>query len=289
MINKIENILLKLGSLDRRVIFIIIALSVTIPLIKPNWVALPIVAKPDTIKVFDELNKLNKNDKVIVSFEYGPSTMPEIHPMSIALLRHLFAMDVLVYGFALWPDGNFMSTEAFSKVALEMDKEYDKHYVNLGYKPGGEAVIKGIASDIKTMYTVDLLGNEVKKLNMMDGVKNISDFDFVVSLSAGDPGSKQWVQFGTDPKQIPFTTGCTSIQVTDIIPYVETNQIRGILAGMPGAAEYEQLVYNKFSQYDFSGEATGMMSAQSISHIVIVLFIIFGNITYYILRKRGEE
>ena len=289
MINKIENILLKLGSLDRRVIFIIIALSVTIPLIKPNWVALPIVAKPDTIKVFDELNKLNKNDKVIVSFEYGPSTMPEIHPMSIALLRHLFAMDVLVYGFALWPDGNFMSTEAFSKVALEMDKEYDKHYVNLGYKPGGEAVIKGIASDIKTMYTVDLLGNEVKKLNMMDGVKNISDFDFVVSLSAGDPGSKQWVQFGTDPKQIPFTTGCTSIQVTDIIPYVETNQIRGILAGMPGAAEYEQLVYSKFSQYDFSGEATAMMSAQSISHIVIVLFIIFGNITYYILRKRGEK
>ena len=289
MINRIENILLKLGSLDRRVIFIIIALSVTIPLIKPNWVALPIVAKPDTIKVFDELNKLNKNDKVIVSFEYGPSTMPEIHPMSIALLRHLFAMDVLVYGFALWPDGNFMSTEAFSKVALEMDKEYDKHYVNLGYKPGGEAVIKGIASDIKTMYTVDLLGNEVKKLNMMDGVKNISDFDFVVSLSAGDPGSKQWVQFGTDPKQIPFTTGCTSIQVTDIIPYVETNQIRGILAGMPGAAEYEQLVYSKFSHYNFSGEATGMMSAQSISHIVIVLFIIFGNITYYILRKRGKE
>ncbi len=289
MKDKIENILIKLGSLDRRVIFIIIALSVTIPLIKPNWVALPIIAKPETIKVFEELEQLKAKDKVIVSFEYGPSTMPEIHPMSIALLRHLFSKDILIYGFALWPDGNFMSIDAFTEVALEMNKEYDEHYVNLGYKPGGEAVIKGIASDIRTMYTVDLLGTDIDKLKLMDGIKNISDFDYVISLSAGDPGSKQWVQFATDPKSIPFTTGCTSIQVTDIIPYVETNQIRGILAGMPGAAEYESLVYDAYKEYNFTGDATGMMSAQSISHIAIVLFIIFGNVTYFILRKRGKE
>ena len=289
MKDKIENILIKLGSLDRRVIFIIIALSVTIPLIKPNWVALPIIAKPETIKVFEELEQLKPQDKVIISFEYGPSTMPEIHPMSVALLRHLFSKDVLIYGFALWPDGNFMSIDAFEEVASDMNKEYDEHYVNLGYKPGGEAVIKGIASDIKSMYTVDLLGNDINKLKLMNGIKNISNFDFVISLSAGDPGSKQWVQYATDPKNIPFTTGCTSIQVTDIIPYVETNQIRGILAGMPGAAEYESLVYDAYKEYNFTGDATGMMSAQSISHIVIVLFIILGNITYFILRKRGKE
>ena len=30
--------------------------------------------------------------------------------------------------------------------------------------------------------------------------------------------------------------------VTDAIPYVESGQLKGILAGMPGAAEYENLV-----------------------------------------------
>ena len=63
--------------------------------------------------------------------------MPEIHPMAIAILRHLFSKDILVYGFALWPDGNFMSTDAFSEVASEMGKKYDEDYVNLGFKPGG--------------------------------------------------------------------------------------------------------------------------------------------------------
>ena len=285
----IEKFLIKLGSLDRRIIFIIIALSVCIPLLYPDLVKLPVIPKKDTVKVFQEIENLKERDKVIVSFEYGPSTMPEIHPMAIAILRHLFSKDILVYGFALWPDGNFMSTDAFSEVASEMGKKYDEDYVNLGFKPGGEAVIKGIASDIRTMYTVDLLGNEIKDLQLMQEIKNIENFDYVISLSAGDPGSKQWVQYATDPKKIPFTTGCTSIQVTDIIPYVENNQIRGILAGMPGAAEYENLVYSKYNQYNFKGEATGMMSAQSIAHLMIVIFIVFGNITYFLKRKRGAK
>ena len=110
--------------------------------------------------------------------------MPEIHPMSIALLRHLFSKDILIYGFALWPDGNFMSIDAFTEVALEMNKEYDEHYVNLGYKPGGEAVIKGIASDIRTMYTVDLLGTDIDKLKLISA-EDVND-------SAREVLNKSW-------------------------------------------------------------------------------------------------
>jgi len=118
---------------------------------------------------------------------------------------------------------------------------------------------------------------------------NIEDFDFVFSLSAGYPGSTEWVQFACDPKNIPLSTGCTSIQATDILPYVKNGQIRGILAGMPGAAEYESLVEEELQKMDINikpGKASGMMAAQSIAHVVIVLFIILGNITYYITRKQ---
>ena len=182
----------------------------------------------------------------------------------------------------------FYVTDAFLEVSKDLAIVYDQDYVNLGYKPGGEAVIKGIASDIATMYTIDLSGKPIDDLEMMQGITNITDFDFVISLSAGDPGSKQWVQYATDPKGIPFTTGCTSIQVTDIIPYVENNQILGILAGMPGAAQYEKLVEDELTRigiHSTSGKASSMMSAQSIAHIVIVFFIILGNISYFINRK----
>ena len=109
----IERIFILLGSLDRRIIFLTVGLSVLIPLLKPEWINLPIRPRPESQTVFDELNKLNEGDKVLLSFDYGPSTKPEIHPMSIAILKHLYAKNIQVYGFALWPDGNFMSTEVF--------------------------------------------------------------------------------------------------------------------------------------------------------------------------------
>ena len=185
-----------------------------------------------------------------------------------------------------------MATDAFSVVADKYSKKYGIDYVNLGYKPGGEAVVKGLASDIRTMYTVDLLGNDIDDLEIMEDVNNLLDFDFIFSLSAGYPGSKEWVQFATDPLGIPMSTGCTSIQVTDIIPYVENDQIKGILSGMPGAAEYEQLVMNALESRGFpitAGKASVNMAAQSITHIVIVVLIILGNITYYITRKSVKK
>ena len=288
----IKKIFILLGSLDRRIIFLIVGLSVLIPLLKPEWVDLPIRPTPESQIVFDEINKLNAGDKMLLSFEYSPSTKPEIHPMAIAILKHLYAKNIQVYGFALWPDGNFMSTEAFSEVSDDYDKKYGVDYVNLGYKPGGEAVIKGIASDIRTLYTVDLQGTSINDIPMMKDVVNIEDFDFVFSLSAGYPGSKEWVQYACDPNNIPLSTGCTSIQVTDIMPYVENDQIRGILAGMPGAAEYESLVEAELQKMEIAGkpgEASGMMAAQSIAHVVIVLFIIFGNISYFITRKKNRK
>ena len=288
----IKKIFIALGSLDRRIIFLIVGLSVLIPLLKPEWIDLPIRPTPESQIVFDEINKLNAGGKMLLSFEYSPSTKPEIHPMAIAILKHLYAKNIQVYGFALWPDGNFMSTEAFSEVSDDYDKKYGVDYVNLGYKPGGEAVIKGIASDIRTLYTVDLQGTSINDIPMMKDVVNIEDFDFVFSLSAGYPGSKEWVQYACDPNNIPLSTGCTSIQVTDIMPYVENDQIRGILAGMPGAAEYESLVEAELQKMEIAGkpgEASGMMAAQSIAHVVIVLFIIFGNISYFITRKKNRK
>ncbi len=288
----LKKIFIALGSMDRRFIFLLVGLSVLLPKLYPDLFTLPIKASSHSQRVFDEIDALKEDSKVLVSFEYGPSTKPEIHPSAIALLNHLFSKNVKVYAVALWPDGNFMATEAFSQVADGYGKKYGVDYVNLGYKPGGEAVVKGLASDIRTMYTVDLLGNEIDNIEMMEDVKNLLDLDFIFSLSAGYPGSKEWVQFACDPLGIPMSTGCTSIQVTDIIPYVENDQIKGILSGMPGAAEYEQLVQDALNERGIvvsPGKASINMAAQSMAHVVIVLLIILGNITYYLTRKSGKK
>jgi len=291
-----------LGKLDRRLIFLIIGLSVLLPLLYPNLVKLPIKIDSNTQIVFDSISSLDEGDKVLVSFAYGASTKPEIHPMAISLFNHLFSKGVKVYIVSLWPESPIMAEQAINSV-IESDLfniENGVDYVMFDYKVGGFVVIKGIADNFREIYKQDFRGISIESLPIMKGINDVKDFDWVFDFSAGVPGNAEWVQYACDPKNVPLSSGCTSIMVTDAIPYIESKQLQGILAGMPGAAEYEKLVYdfvleeknknNKFINQNSEikiGKASSRMSAQSVAHIVMVLFIIIGNISYFYSRKNN--
>jgi hypothetical protein len=280
-VSGLRDSIIRMGNLDRRIIFLVIAVIVILPLFFP--LGLPIRATSSSREVFETIENLKEEDKALVSFEYGPATKPEIHPMSIAVLSHLFRKNVKVYVTCLWPDGQFMAQEALKEVAEEQyHKIYGEDYVLLGYRPGAEAVVKGIVSDLRTLYTIDAYGTLINEIPMMEGVERFADFDFLFSASAGYPGTVEWVQYAADPTGVIMSTGTTSIQVNEVMPYVQSGQIHGILGGMPGAAEYESLIGQV-------GTGTSGMDAQSIAHLAIVCFIIFGNITYFLQRQKQKK
>ena len=57
----LNKIFIKLGQLDRRFIFLLIGLSVLIPLLKPDWINIPIKTTYNSKIVFQELNNLNSD------------------------------------------------------------------------------------------------------------------------------------------------------------------------------------------------------------------------------------
>tara|TARA_B100000470_G_C19691460_1_gene346702 strand:- start:31 stop:876 length:846 start_codon:yes stop_codon:yes gene_type:complete len=279
--NYLIDLILKLGTVDRRWIFLVIGIVVIIPLFFP--LGLPIRATATTQQVYDTIDALPHGSKVLVSCEYGPSTKPEIHPMTLAVMRHLFKNKHKVYVTCLWPDGQFLAEEALDQVGgEEYGLKYGEDYVLLGFRPGNEAVVKGIVSNLRKVYTIDSRGTKVTEIPMMDGIHRFEDFDFLFSASAGYPGTIEWVQYAVDPTDVPMSTGTTSIQVNEVMPYVAAGQVNGILAGMPGAAEYEALI-------GVPGIGTSGMDAQSVAHLVIVLFIVLGNIGYFIERQRSKK
>ena len=297
-----KNYILKLGNLDRRIIFLLIGLTVLIPLINPNLIDLPLGEDRNTRVVYDSISNLNTNDKVLISFAYGASTKPEVHPMAVGLLNHLFSKGVKVYIVSLWPESPIMAEQAISSVRNSnlFSIEDGIDYVMFDYKVGGFVVIKGIADNFRDIYQQDKNGKSINDLPIMEGIYDVTDFDFVFDFSAGVPGNAEWVQYACDPKNVPLSSGCTSIMVTDAIPYVESGQLKGILAGMPGAAEYEKMVYDfmvneQINNNSFinpqgnivKGKAYARMSAQSVAHLLMVLFIVIGNIAYYYSRKES--
>ena len=181
-----------------------------------------------------------------------------------------------------------MAKDALKTINEEYDLVEHEDYVLLGFRPGNEAIVKGLASDLRKVFTVDAAQKPISEIPMMEGINNLNDFQFMFTGSAGYPGTFEWVQYGADPTGVPLSSGTTSIQVNEVMPYVQSGQLKGILAGMPGAAEYERLVEIKLNDMGINlvpGKASSMMSAQSIAHIMIVLFIVLGNVAYFINRK----
>ena len=105
------------------------------------------------------------------------------------------------------------------------------------------------------------------------------DFKFIVDFSAGDPGVPYWVMIAASRYHMPLGAGCTAVSAPNFYPYLDAGQLVGLMGGMKGAAEYEILL-------GVSGLATSGMDAQSAAHVVIIFFIVFGNVVYFMLRKR---
>ena len=75
-----------LVSLDRRIIYLLIAIGTTIPILIP--IGFPVSSTPPVRSLFEKIETLGPDNVLLVSFDYGPTTAPENSPMVEAVLRH---------------------------------------------------------------------------------------------------------------------------------------------------------------------------------------------------------
>lgn len=285
-------IIQKLASLDRRWIFLMMLLAVAIPIL----LELEFPEKPTKLAqdVFDVVEQLKPGDKVLLAFDYDPASEGELGPMATSFILHCANKNLKMYFLSLFPVGPQMVEEGISKVILTdfPDLVYGEDYVNLGYKPGYEGVIKVIMTDLRELYTTDARGQNIDQIPMCKGVESIQDMELIINVSAGYPGSKEWVQYGVTayPDKIQMVAGVTGVQAPYMYPYLP-KQLRGILGAIKGAAEYETLVNEKYIEGDPKPEyreGVRRMGPQLIAHLLMIFLILAGNVLFF-LQKRIQR
>jgi hypothetical protein len=269
-----------LSNIDRRIIFLFIAAAVAIPILIP--MGLPVKVSPQARGIYEEVEKLPDGSNVLLAFDYDPAAAPECHPMALAFLRHCFAKHHKVFIIALWPQGAQLAVSALEQVTREFDVKYGEDYINLGYKAGGMVVINSMGTSIPAVFPNDMEGRPISQFPIMTRVKSLKDFAIILDLSAGDPGIPAWVAVANSIYRRPVAGGCTAVSAPQFYPYLQTHQLVGLLGGLRGAAEYEVLI-------DRPDKGVRRMGSQSIAHLVIIIFIIFANISYVVLRRRERR
>lgn len=279
-----------LKTLDRRWIFLLIGLSVVIPTLL-QW-RVPESPGQFSQDVFNEIEKLQPGDKVLMAWDYDPTTEGELSPMAAAFAKQVAARKAKMYFITLIPLGPQMIDKTFDEIIKPdyPDLVYGKDYVNLGFKSGYEGVIKVIITNLRGLYTTDARGINIDQIPMCRDVKSIQDMKLIVNVSGSYPGTKEWVQYAVTPYQqkLKMVGGCTGVQAPLLFPYIP-DQLGGLLVGIKGAAEYEQLVVDKYltekpddPRFSF---ARKRMGPQSVAHLVMIGLIILGNIVYFCEKK----
>lgn len=245
--------------------------------------------------VFDEIESLQAGDKVLMAWDYDPSTEGELGPMATAFVRHCCEKKLKMYFITLLPVGPQMIENSISEI-INADfpgLTYGEDYVNLGYKSGYEGVIKVIVTDLRGLYTTDARGTNLDQIPMCRGIENIQEMDLIVNVSGAYPGTKEWVQYAVTPypNQIKMVAGCTGVQAPLLYPYIP-EQLPGLLGAIKGAAEYESLVVEKYlgdSPDKKYLEGKRRMGPQLVAHLLMIGLIVAGNVIFLQQRRNATR
>jgi hypothetical protein len=157
---------------------------------------------------------------------------------------------------------------------------YGEDYVFFGFIPGQEANVALLGSNIRALLTLDKTGTSIDDLPIMKEVNSAEDFRLVLSSDSGIDWISWYIQqwhtnYGTPIGEIGVSTAASIL-----MPYFRSGEIFGMSAGSRGGAELESLI-------KAPGEATLTLDSISLSHLLVVVFIIFANVGYFAKRRIG--
>lgn len=270
----------RLEYVDRRWLFLVMAVAIVVPLVVS--MPLPLYVSAMVQDLYDAIDALPDRSIVLISADYDPTAKPELEPFHVALLHHLARKKIRMVMISLWPAAPPLTDQVVAEVGLVEKYGYVKgvDFAHLGYKDGRQIVMEAMGNSIRGTFPRDRDGNPVESNPLMHEVDTYADVAMLINISGGVPGVKEYVQVVQSRYGIKLVGACTAVSGPDYVPYYQATpkQLLGLAAGMKGTAEYEKLVGRP-------GSAMSGMAAQSSSHLLLILFIVFGNVMFFLARR----
>jgi len=265
--------------LDARLVYLFMALALVLPVLRP--IGMPISISPQlTQPFFDWIEDgLPPNSVVLIDAAYSGGPAAELDPQLVANFTHLIRRGHKVVAIAQWELGARLSKNVMDRVAKEVGAVYGVDYVVAGWRAGGEPWIRSMEDDFwGAMAGVDVDGVSFEQLPLMQRVRALRPDQVagIIIYASGSPGVGTWITWFPD---MPLYVGNVAVQVPGNMPHLVAGQIRGMLSGLRGAAEYELLI-------DKPGRAVKLMDAQSVAHSLIIILLVLGNVGYLMKMKQ---
>lgn len=287
--------MLSFKSLDRRLIYALVALALSVPLLYEYTVPPARMKSAETLFRIVDAMETKPGEIAFVALDFGPNTVAENGAQAEVIVEHLMRKRIPVALFSLYVQAehflNSVPEGIAKKLALENPGEtwiYGRDWVNLGYRPGGALVLQAIpkSDDIVSLFQKDARGNNLRDLPAFSSVKGLESIRLVAEFTGLVGMFDLYVQFFQNKDYKPaLGHGCTSITIPEAFIYVDSGQLNGLLEGIAGAAWYSDLLQKAYPKRKVDTSAV-LNTGLGVAHLVIIVLILLGNASYLVERIR---
>lgn len=292
----LENML---GRVDRRVVYLGLFIFTLLPLVF-QW-SLPIPGSQPVQNLYDAIEKLPPGKVAFIGIEWDAGTQPESRPQMVALARHLIRRGVRFAMLSVgYPQAPQLSHEAVEE-ALQLEKqlnpgldfEYGRDWVNLGYKELTRPWLLAFVQDPTAQVKADWKQRPLSDTLMASarGFGKNGDIEVFIDVT-GQATIEEWRPL-LYPRGVKVGLAATAVMAPEQYPFLANGQLVGMLTGLKGAAEYEQLLGKGVNAPEaLRGKlfaASRNMPAQSFAHLYIIILLVLGNLSILTGALRGRN
>jgi len=277
------NILTLLQNLDRRWLYALLLLTVTVPFFLK--IRLPVTVSPPTQKLYDKIESMPEGSFVLFGVDWGPGTRGENGAQTEVMMRHLMQRKIRFALLAFAPEPSVLC----QNIAVKLQKEYNETHpeygvqegvtwVNWGYKVDQVNILKALVRDVPATVSADVHNHTIADLPVMKGIHSAKDISLILNVNP-TASYQAYIQFVQGPYKIPMGLAPTAVMAPETYTYLDSGQLVGMLNGLQGAIEYEQLL-------GVIGRATVDSNSLSFAHLLIISLILLGNIAMLLERSQ---
>jgi hypothetical protein len=270
-----------------RLLYLLLLAAVVLPLAYPAIGAdLVVQVGAEARQFYGALESVPPKGLVLIAFDYDPGAGGELNPQARAIVGHLLHRGVKVVAVSLRPAGPYLAQAAFRQVKDKGGYRYGDDFVDLGYLAGEEAALASFAQDLALATPVDWVrGRPLAEYPMLRQHAGVQQFDLLVVLADNEPALRRWIGQIGSRYGLKMAVGLSALAAPPAQPFLRSGQLAGMLSGVPGAAEYEELLGQP-------GPGAVALAPQSLAHGVVLLAIAAGNVallgSWALGRRRGK-
>ncbi|MBE0697865.1 MAG: hypothetical protein IH586_13165 [Anaerolineaceae bacterium] len=209
----------------------------------------PMLTPPELRDMFNQIDRAtSQSAPVLLAVDYEPGRSGEMYYASSPVIEHLMAKNARIVVLSTVPTGPALAQRLLVDSARDLNEKTNQIYdlgvqtLNLGYLPGGTISLLEFAQLPSRAAPASLEGNfDIWNQSFLQDVKDLTGFSQVIVLTDSAETGRAWVeQVQPLMGNIPLYMVTSAQAAPLLMPYVQSQQINGMVNGLLGGVIYGQ-------------------------------------------------